>query len=49
MRDSQIRKITTKAYNEDYKAFYSVPEKESPAETELAKYPCSCTNPFVCF
>ena len=38
MRDSRIWESTTKAYNEDYKAFYSVPEKESPLETELAKY-----------
>jgi putative membrane protein len=38
MRDSRVWETTTKAYNEDYKAFYSVPEKESPLETELAKY-----------
>jgi ion channel-forming bestrophin family protein len=38
MRDSRVWETTTKAHNEDYKAFYSVPEKESPLETELAKY-----------
>ena len=38
MRDSRIWETTNKSYNEKYKAFYSVPEKESPLETELAKY-----------
>lgn len=38
MRDSRVWETTNKAYNEDYKTFYSIPEKESPLETELAKY-----------
>jgi ion channel-forming bestrophin family protein len=38
MRDTRAWETTTKAYNEEYKAFYSIPEKESPLETELAKY-----------
>jgi ion channel-forming bestrophin family protein len=38
MRDSRVWETTNKAHNEDYKVFYSVPEKESPLETELAKY-----------
>ena len=38
MRDSRVWETTNKAHNKDYKAFYSIPEQESPLETELAKY-----------
>ena len=38
MRDSRVWESTTKDYNKDYKAFYSIPEKESTLESELAKY-----------
>ncbi len=38
MRDSRAWETSSLAYNEEYKAFYSIPEKETPLETELAKY-----------
>lgn len=38
MRDSRAWESTSKSYFEDYKNFYSIPEKESPLEVELAKY-----------
>jgi len=38
MRDSRVWETTTKAYNTEYKAFYEIPEKQTPLETELAKY-----------
>lgn len=38
MRDSRAWETTSKAYNTEYKAFYDIPEKETPLETELAKY-----------
>ena len=38
MRDSRAWETTSKAYNEEYKSFYTVPEKEIPLETELGKY-----------
>ena len=38
MRDSRVWETTNKAHNKDYKAFYSIPEQESPLETELANY-----------
>lgn len=38
MRDSRIWETTNKVYNEDYKAFYSIPEKETSLEAELVKY-----------
>ena len=38
MRDSRAWETTGKSYNEDYKAFYSIPEKETSVETELEKY-----------
>lgn len=38
MRDSRVWETTNNAHNKDYKAFYSIPEQESPLETELAKY-----------
>lgn len=38
MRDSRTWETTSKAYNNEYKAFYDIPEKETPLETELAKY-----------
>lgn len=38
MRDSRAWENSTLSYNEEYKEFYSIPEKESQLETELAKY-----------
>ena len=38
MRDSRVWETASKAYNTEYKAFYIIPERESPLETELAKY-----------
>jgi len=38
MRDSRAWETTTKTYNANYKAFYSVPEKETSLESELANY-----------
>jgi putative membrane protein len=38
MRDSRVWETTNKAYNEEYKAFYSIPERETPLEEELKKY-----------
>jgi putative membrane protein len=38
MRDSRAWETTNKAYNEEYKAFYSIPERETPLEEELKKY-----------
>jgi putative membrane protein len=38
MRDNRIWETSNKAYNEEYKAFYSIPEKESTLEEELKKY-----------
>lgn len=38
MRDSRAWETTSKAYNDEYKAFYSIPEKETTVEVELAKY-----------
>lgn len=38
MRDSRAWETSGNSYNEEYKAFYSIPEKETPLETELEKY-----------
>lgn len=38
LRDSRVWESTSKAYNEEYKAYYSIPEKESTLEEELKKY-----------
>lgn len=38
MRESRAWESTFKSYNEEYKAFYSIPEQESPLEKELGKY-----------
>ena len=38
MRDSRAWETTSKAYNEEYKAYYSIPEKETSLEDELKKY-----------
>lgn len=38
MRDSRVWETSNKSYNKEYKAFYTIPEKETPLETELAKY-----------
>ncbi len=38
MRDSRAWETTGKSYNREYKRFYSIPERETSLETELAKY-----------
>lgn len=38
MRDSRIWETTSKKYNEEYKEFYRIPEKETSLEDELKKY-----------
>lgn len=38
MRDSRAWETMDKSYNQSYQAFYTIPEKESPLEVELAKY-----------
>lgn len=38
MRESKVWESTHKIYNKEYMAYYSVPEKESTLELELAKY-----------
>jgi putative membrane protein len=38
MRESKTWETTGKAHNVEYQRFYSIPEKETPLETELAKY-----------
>ncbi|MDN4013366.1 bestrophin family ion channel [Chryseobacterium gambrini] len=38
MRDSREWETVSKAHNEEYKEFYSIPEKETALETELLKY-----------
>lgn len=38
MRESKVWETTSKAHNDEYKEFYDIPEKETPLETELAKY-----------
>jgi putative membrane protein len=38
MRDSRIWETSSKSYNKEYREFYSIPEKETPLETELEKY-----------
>jgi putative membrane protein len=38
MRDSRTWETTSKAYNAEYKAFYTIPEKETSLEDELKKY-----------
>lgn len=38
MRDSRAWETTNKVHNLEYKDFYIIPEKETPLETELAKY-----------
>lgn len=38
MRDSRAWETSSHAYNEEYKAFYSIPEKETSLEEELKKY-----------
>ncbi len=38
MRDSRVWETASKSYNSEYKEFYTIPEKETPLETELEKY-----------
>lgn len=38
MRDSRVWETASKSYNKEYSSFYSIPERETPLETELAKY-----------
>ena len=38
MRESKAWESTHKVYNKEYMAYYSIPEKESTLELELAKY-----------
>ncbi len=38
MRDARVWETTSKAYNKEYTAFYSIPEKETTLEEELKKY-----------
>jgi ion channel-forming bestrophin family protein len=38
LRESRTWETTTKIYNKEYQNFYSIPERETPLETELAKY-----------
>lgn len=38
MRDSRAWETTNKAHNEEYKTFYTVPERETSLEDELKKY-----------
>lgn len=38
MRDSRAWESGHKSYNQEYRRFFVVPEKETPLETELAKY-----------
>jgi ion channel-forming bestrophin family protein len=38
MRDSRAWETSGHSYNQEYKAFYDIPEKETPLETELGKY-----------
>lgn len=38
MRDSRTWENTSKAHNAEYQQFYTIPEKETQFETELAKY-----------
>lgn len=38
MRDTRIWESMNKSYNNEYKHFYSIPEKETTLESELAKY-----------
>jgi ion channel-forming bestrophin family protein len=38
MRDSRAWETSNHSYNEEYKGFYNIPEKETPLEEELKKY-----------
>jgi len=38
MRDSRTWETASKSYNKEYKEFYSIPERETTLEEELAKY-----------
>ncbi|HNF72638.1 MAG TPA: bestrophin family ion channel [Chitinophagaceae bacterium] len=38
MRESRAWETTSKVYNAEYKEFYTIPEKESDLQTELANY-----------
>jgi putative membrane protein len=38
MRDSRAWETSSKNYNKEYKQFYTIPEKETPLESELEKY-----------
>lgn len=38
MREARAWESAAKAHNVEYSRFYSIPEKEAPLETELAKY-----------
>jgi ion channel-forming bestrophin family protein len=38
MRDSRAWESISSAYNAEYQQFYSIPERETPLEAELAKY-----------
>lgn len=38
MRDSRAWETSNKSYNKEYNTSYTIPEKETPLETELAKY-----------
>ena len=38
LRSERVWETTSKSYNREYRQFYTVPEKETPLETELTKY-----------
>lgn len=38
MRESKVWETGNKAYNSEYRKFYTIPERESALETELAQY-----------
>lgn len=38
MRDARAWETASKSYNEEYKAFYTIPERETTLEEELKKY-----------
>jgi putative membrane protein len=38
LRESKVWETTNKAHNEEYRSFYTIPERETTLESELAKY-----------
>jgi ion channel-forming bestrophin family protein len=38
MRDAREWETVNKVYNKEYRSFYTIPERETPIEAELAKY-----------